>query len=141
MVPVKKYLFLFSTIFITDIVTKLFALSYCADVIAINKGVSWSMFHSSVPLVSRLVIGAVTVFISFFAWYTVKQVRQGDSIWGETCVLAGALSNLVDRFVYGGVIDFIEIGGLCGYAFPVFNIADVAISVGAALMLWKGLRS
>lgn len=140
MVYVKKYLLLFFTIFIVDVVTKLFALSCYAESIALNKGVSWSMFHSSVPLVSRLVIGAVTLFICFFAWYTVRQARQGHAVWGEICVLAGALSNLVDRFVYGGVIDFIELG-LCGYAFPVFNIADVAISVGAALMLWKGLRS
>lgn len=134
-----KYLALFVAIFVIDMVTKSLALSYCAGEIAVNKGVSWSMFHSSNQLVSRLVIVFVICFIAFFIWYTIGQARARKPLWGETCVLAGALANLLDRFMYGGVIDFIQLG-LCGYSFPVFNVADVAITVGAAIMLWEGFR-
>jgi signal peptidase II len=49
-------------------------------------------------------------------------------------VLAGAIGNLVDRLVYGYVIDFLHVY-YQQWDFPVFNIADVAISMGAALLL------
>lgn len=136
----KKYVTLFCSIFIVDVVAKLLALSWCGDEIVLNKGISWSIFHSSVPAVSRLVICVVTAFICFFIFYTMRQMRLERSIWGETCVLAGAISNLIDRLIYGGVVDFIHLS-FCGYSFPIFNIADIAISVGAALILWKELRS
>ena len=49
---------------------------------------------------------------------------------GVTLVLAGALGNLIDRFLYGFVLDFFEIRG-----FPVFNLADACITVGAGLII------
>lgn len=136
----KKYLILFASVFLTDVITKWGVLRWCPSEVAVNKGVAWSLFHSSVPLISWLVIILVMAFISFFIFYTVKQVRSGASLWGEVFVLGGALANLSDRFLYGGVVDFIQIG-FCGYMWPIFNIADIAIVTGAALMFWKGLRS
>jgi len=50
-------------------------------------------------------------------------------------ILGGAIGNLIDRFWYGYVVDFIQVYGW-GYYFPSFNIADAAISCGAALMLY-----
>ena len=47
-----------------------------------------------------------------------------------TLVLAGGLGNLIDRALYGAVIDYIE---LTFMTFPVFNFADVCVTVGAAL--------
>lgn len=49
---------------------------------------------------------------------------------GMAIVLAGAVGNLIDRFLYGFVLDFFEIRG-----FPVFNLADACITVGAALII------
>ncbi len=49
---------------------------------------------------------------------------------GMATVLAGALGNLIDRLSYGYVLDFFEIRG-----FPVFNLADACITVGAALIV------
>lgn len=49
--------------------------------------------------------------------------------------LGGAASNVYDRLRLGAVIDFLDVGW-----WPVFNLADVAITVGAALALWFGTR-
>jgi signal peptidase II len=53
-------------------------------------------------------------------------------------VIGGALGNLYDRLVYGHVIDFIHVHWDHNY-FPEFNIADSAISLGAAMLLYESL--
>ena len=55
-------------------------------------------------------------------------------------VLGGALGNVIDRVVLGHVVDFLYFH-YQGYSFPAFNVADSAISVGAALLIWDSLRS
>lgn len=54
-------------------------------------------------------------------------------------VLGGALGNLWDRLTLGHVVDFIQLHA-AGYYWPAFNVADSAITVGVALILWDGLR-
>jgi signal peptidase II len=53
-------------------------------------------------------------------------------------VLGGALGNLLDRAVLGYVVDFLYFH-YHGFAWPAFNIADSAISVGAAILVWDSL--
>lgn len=134
----KKYIFLFLGIVLVDIITKFTVWHCCPNEIALNKGVSWSLMHSSLPMVGLFVKVIVALFIAFFAFYVIKQWRLNRMLWGEVCVLAGAVSNFGDRLWYGGVVDFIQIG-ICGYSWPVFNVADIAIVAGAAIMLWKGM--
>src|SRR5690606_40575061 len=54
-------------------------------------------------------------------------------------VLGGALGNLYDRLTLGYVVDFLFFH-YRQYSFPAFNVADSAISVGVALLLWDGVR-
>ena len=54
-------------------------------------------------------------------------------------VLGGALGNVIDRVVLGYVVDFLYFH-YQGFAWPAFNVADMAISVGAALLIWDSLR-
>lgn len=51
-----------------------------------------------------------------------------------TCVLGGAVGNLIDRVVYGYVIDFLDFYA-AGWHFPAFNVADSAITLGAACLI------
>ena len=53
-------------------------------------------------------------------------------------ILGGALGNVIDRVTRGAVVDFLDFH-YAGHHFPAFNVADSAISVGVALMLWHSL--
>jgi signal peptidase II len=55
-------------------------------------------------------------------------------------ILGGAVGNLIDRVASGEVIDFLQIG-VAGHYWPVFNIADAGVTVGAALLILYALRS
>lgn len=55
-------------------------------------------------------------------------------------VLGGALGNLHDRLRLGHVVDFIQVHA-GGYYWPAFNVADSAITIGVALLVWDGLRA
>ena len=59
---------------------------------------------------------------------------------GLALVLGGALGNLWDRLTLGHVVDFVQLHA-GGYYWPAFNVADSAICVGVALLLWDGLRT
>ena len=56
--------------------------------------------------------------------------------WGRfalTLIFGGAIGNLIDRILYGEVTDFIDVG-LNTYRWPIFNIADMAVSIGVILL-------
>jgi signal peptidase II len=55
-------------------------------------------------------------------------------------ILGGALGNLIDRVRAGEVVDFLQIG-LNGHYWPVFNVADMGVTIGAALLIIASLRS
>ncbi len=54
-------------------------------------------------------------------------------------VLGGALGNVIDRLIHGAVVDFLSFH-VAGYYWPAFNVADSAICVGVALMLWQQFK-
>jgi signal peptidase II len=51
-------------------------------------------------------------------------------------VLGGALGNVIDRLRFGAVVDFLDFH-VAGWHWPAFNVADSAISIGVALLLWQ----
>lgn len=55
-------------------------------------------------------------------------------------ILGGAVGNLIDRVASGEVIDFVQIG-VAGHYWPVFNIADAGVTVGATLLILYAMRS
>ena len=69
---------------------------------------------------------------------------KADETWlavGLALVLGGALGNLVDRVVFGHVVDFILVHWQSSWYFPAFNLADSAITVGAILLALDMFKS
>lgn len=60
--------------------------------------------------------------------------------WGLALVIGGALGNLIDRILYGRVVDFIDVY-YNRWHWPAFNLADSAITVGVGLLIWDALRA
>jgi len=70
-------------------------------------------------------------------------LRRGGSVpycAGLALILGGALGNLYDRLVLGKVVDFL-LFHYAGWAYPAFNLADSAITVGAAVLILDGFRA
>jgi signal peptidase II len=65
--------------------------------------------------------------------------REGLLASALSLVLAGAVGNLIDRLEHGYVVDFVHVHWNAAY-FPAFNVADSAITVGAAFLLLDALR-
>ena len=143
-IRILGYFLLVNIVFIIDRVTKDFALAFegattpllpgISCVYVKNRGISWGMFYAHSSWAFILMTLLVALVIGILGVYTYQRWIQNKSIIGESLVITGAISNVIDRIVHGGVIDFI----LCSYRewyFPVFNIADVAIVVGVGIML------
>lgn len=144
------YFLLGIVIFGIDRLSKCVALIWCTDKnyyvnsflsgeLAMNRGISWGLFHSNNKIIFLLVSLVIVCFTLLFFSYAYKHYKEGFSIVGEVCVITGSLCNIIDRVIYGGVIDFIILS-YNGFSWPVFNFADVAIICGAAVMLIQGLR-
>jgi signal peptidase II len=99
-----------------------------------NRGVSFGFLASNEGWASyALSAVAALVLIGLVLWLGRSErpllaVAQG-------LVIGGAIGNVVDRLRFGAVFDF-HAGA---YDFPAFNVADSAITVGVALLLWDGL--
>lgn len=75
--------------------------------------------------------------------YIIYLLRKnlGDKLlcWALSLILGGALGNVLDRIMYGVVVDFIDLH-YANWHWPAFNIADSAICIGAGLIIWAELR-
>jgi signal peptidase II len=80
---------------------------------------------------------ASVVFIVWLAKTPKQQVLLGVAF---SFMLSGALGNLIDRVLFGYVIDFLDFYGF-GYHFPAFNIADSMIFIGAVLMILDSFKN
>ena len=80
----------------------------------------------------------ISICVLLLIWLKRLQEHEKPAAIGLSLVLGGALGNLIDRLMYGYVIDFIQ-WYYQGYYWPTFNIADSAISVGATLLVLQGL--
>ncbi|MFH1508684.1 MAG: signal peptidase II [bacterium] len=138
------FLFLGSLIIILDQLFKKLAINYFAPYPVqfgkylyleyfMNDGIAFGLPLPSYLMIILLPLGFILLF-----WHFLQQKK----IVAETIQLAflllfaGGLSNLLDRFVYGQVIDYITISG-----FTIFNLADLAILYGAVLLLIHELKT
>ena len=106
-----------------------------------NYGAAFS-FLSDAGGWQRWFLSAIAVTISVLLVWWLKRLPATNKLLGSAyaLVLAGALGNLYDRLHYGYVIDFIHVY-YQDWHYPAFNIADCAICIGAALLLFDAFKS
>ncbi len=104
-----------------------------------NTGVTFGMFAESaagaVWLLVAISLGVVTI-LARWLWRTTS--RSEAAALG--LVIGGAIGNIADRLRIGAVVDFID-AHYAGWHWPTFNMADVAIVCGVALLVLAGLRA
>lgn len=112
------------------IVTSFFDLT-----LAFNKGAAFSFLNAASGWQNIFfIVVAALVSVVLLVWLVrLKSVEKMNAL-AISLILGGAWGNIYDRFVYGFVIDFIDIH-IGQYHWPIFNIADSAICIGAAIML------
>jgi signal peptidase II len=97
-----------------------------------NTGAAFGLFVNQAFLL--ILIGAVgAIAILFFYRYFSKANLLGVS--ALSLVFGGAIGNLIDRFRFGYVTDFIDVRLWRGYHWPSFNVADSAITVGSIALV------
>ena len=75
----------------------------------------------------------------FIVWMLRSHAGQRLFSFALACILGGAIGNVVDRLLHGYVVDFVQLHWR-GWYFPAFNVADSAITVGAACLILDELR-
>ena len=88
----------------------------------------------------RYLFTAIAIGAVLFILYLLRQhSTQRLFCWALSLIMGGAIGNVIDRIVYGKVVDFLDFH-LGGTHFPTFNVADMAITVGAILFIYDELR-
>ena len=104
-----------------------------------NTGAAFSFLAQAGGWQRWFFTGVAIVISALLIWMLRKPGTGTLLSIGLALVLGGALGNLYDRVTLGHVVDFIQVHA-GGYYFPAFNVADSAITVGVALLIWDSLR-
>ena len=101
-----------------------------------NTGFAFGMFrdHGAAFIVVPIVALILLIF-NIYYFRKSEEVLSRSYVVGFSLILAGAIGNLYDRIVFGYVIDFIDFR-----IWPVFNVADSVITIGAILVGWQCIR-
>lgn len=101
-----------------------------------NDGAAWSILSGKTFL---LII--ISFFVIIGLIYFVYKNKPTDKITaiGYILLLGGAIGNLIDRMIYGYVIDYLDFY-IFNYHFPIFNLADSCIVIGVILYLIGGKK-
>ncbi|MBC3876751.1 lipoprotein signal peptidase [Undibacterium sp. FT79W] len=128
-------------------ITKLFAYAESLSItsffnltLVYNKGAAFS-FLAAESGWQRYFFTAIGLIAAAYITYLLKRhATQKLFCAALAMIMGGALGNVIDRLLYGHVIDFLDFHYQEIYHFPAFNIADSAIVVGAALFILDELR-
>lgn len=127
----KKYnfVFLISFLILADQGIK-YSIRHLDGFYICNSGISFGFFIPNI-----IFYPLVVVFFAVSLLYLLGRINflsLAPNKIGLSFVLGGAMANLVDRYNYGCVIDFIDLN-----FFPVFNLADIFITIGAIIIIIK----
>ncbi len=146
-----KWLALSALIVVADQVTKYVAVQQLAlnQVVAVtpffnlvlvyNAGAAFSFLSDAAGWQRGFFIGIALIASAWIVYLLRRYPHQRRFALALSLILAGAVGNVIDRVLHGAVIDFLDFHAY-GYHWPAFNVADSAITCGAALMIWDAFR-
>ncbi len=107
-----------------------------------NPGIAFGLFSESGSVWTSLMlvllsVGAIAL-VGVLLWQSCPSARAAGL--GLALILGGATGNLIDRLLRGRVVDFLDVY-VGSYHWPAFNVADSAICIGAAAVLWSLLMA
>ena len=107
-------------------------------VLAWNRGISYGLFQQGTDI-GRWALVVVSFVAAIWLWRWMWREQRPLTVVSLALVIGGALGNGLDRAVYGAVVDCVHLhwGGFSWY---IFNIADAAIVVGVAGLLYESFR-
>lgn len=108
-------------------------------VLAHNKGAAFSFLASQAGWQRYLFTGIAIAAVIFIIYLLKRHAGQRLFCWALALILGGAIGNVIDRSIYGYVIDFLDFY-VGTWHWPAFNVADAAICMGAALFVFDELR-
>ena len=103
-------------------------------VLVYNKGAAFSFLAGADGWQTPLLVIVALVAITIVAWMLWRNPSRPLLDMGLALILGGAIGNLIDRIAYGKVVDFLLFHAY-GWSYPAFNVADSAITVGAAILI------
>ena len=95
-----------------------------------NTGAAWSILSGRKIF---LIIFSLIVIISIIYYIIKRKDYNKLELIGYSVVLSGAIGNLIDRIIYGYVIDYLDFY-IFNYDYPIFNIADILIVIGIIII-------
>lgn len=147
----RKWLLLAAVIVVIDHITKYFIVqnfvlhesvyitSFFNLVRVHNTGAAFSMLANAGGWQRVFFIVVALVASVWVVWLLRRHPEQKLFCLALGMILGGAIGNLIDRVLFGAVVDFVQVH-YAGWYFPAFNVADSAITCGAGLLLWDGFR-
>lgn len=109
--------------------------SFLDIVRAHNTGAAFSFLHSESGWQRWLFTAIGVAAAIFIVWLLQRHAGQRLFSFALACIMGGAIGNVIDRLLYGYVIDFIQVHWRTEWYFPAFNVADSAITIGAACLV------
>tara|TARA_B110000014_G_C20012650_1_gene525094 strand:+ start:533 stop:1045 length:513 start_codon:yes stop_codon:yes gene_type:complete len=109
-----------------------------------NKGFAFGLFQNDINLVNNIYMILILIVIIILFIYAI-QINKKMYYFSFSLIIGGAIGNLIDRFSYNAVFDFIDLH-YNNFHWYVFNIADITITVGCILtiileLFFKGKES
>jgi len=99
-----------------------------------NTGAAFSFLAAASGWQRWLFTGIALAATVLIVWLLRSHSGQKLFAFALACILGGAIGNVIDRLVHGYVVDFIQVHW-GGWFFPAFNVADSAITIGAACLI------
>ena len=108
-------------------------------VLTYNRGAAFSLLAAASGWQRGFFIALALVASIWIVWLLRKHSGQTLFCIALALILGGAVGNLIDRLWFGEVIDFLDFHA-ADWHWPAFNLADSAITCGAALLIWDAFR-